>query len=125
MKTKIIKTIVLICCLAYSITTAAQEKKVDLKGTWTYSAPDAPYGYQEGIIEFKNTDNHLTVTVKIEDTSYTIHNVTQKEDQYISTLSIDGNDVRLTFTPGTSKITGTALVDGWEMPVTLTPLKNE
>lgn len=126
MKTQVMKATFMICCLLFSATIFAQASKKtqnELKGNWTYSAPDAPYGYQNGTIEFKNTDGKLSATVKINDSSYTIKAFDKKENQYTCSLYVDGNDVDITFIPATNKITGTAVVSSWEIPITLTPQK--
>lgn len=126
MKTQITKPLFLICCIFFSITTWAQEnkdQKVELRGVWTYSVPDAPHGYQDGTIEFKNTDEKLTAMAKIGGSSYTINDITLKESQYSCSLYVDGSNVKITLKPGSKEITGTAVADGWEMPITLTPQK--
>ena len=126
MKTQVMKATFMICCMLFNVTIFAQnssESQSELKGNWVYSAPDAPYGYQDGIIEFKNVDGKLTATVKINGSSYTIKTVSKNENQYTGSLYVDGNDVDITLIPDANKITGTAVVSGWEIPVTLTPQK--
>lgn len=128
MKTQLTKVLLLICCILGTTTfTHAQdkdEKQTDLKGIWVYSVPDAPYGYQDGTIEFKNTDDKLTAIAKIGGSSYPIKEINKKDGQYSCSLYVDGSNVKITLKPaGKNKITGTAIADNWEMPVTLTPQK--
>ena len=126
MKTQVMKATFIICCILFSTATYAQTNKNaqnELKGSWSYSAPDAPYGYQNGTIEFKNTDGKLTGIVKINDSTYAINTFNKKENQYACSLYVDGNDVNITFIPDANKITGVAVVSSWEIPITLTPQK--
>ena len=124
MKTQLTKVVAIVICLTFGLSVYAQ-KKVNgkLKGTWTYSLPDAPYGYQDGTIEFKESDGKQTAIVKIQSNTIDVKEIKKDGDTYKCSLFVDGADVNVTFEPGTDKITGLVTADGWEMPLTLTPKK--
>ena len=42
----------------------ASPGKENLKGTWEYKAPDAPYEYNTGKIVFEEVDGEIRITVK-------------------------------------------------------------
>jgi hypothetical protein len=89
-----------------------------LKGNWSYSLPDAPYGYQDGSIEFKETDGKLTAVARVGTASYTIKEIKKEGDTYHCSLLVDGSEVKVSIKPDKEELTGTVIADGWEMPVT-------
>jgi len=105
-----------------AVSLQAQEKAANkLKGIWNYSLPDAPYGYQEGTIEFKNSEEKQTAIVKIQSKTITINEIKKDGNIYKCSLYVDGSDVDVSFKQGNNKITGMVIAEGWEMPLTLTP----
>jgi hypothetical protein len=94
-----------------------------LKGNWTYSLPDAPYGYQDGSIEFKEVDGKLTAVAHIGTSSYTIKEIKKEGDTFHCSLFVDGNDVKVSIKPEKEELTGTVTAEGWEMPVTFKKIK--
>lgn len=124
MKAQQTKIFTLLVCMVLCVSAYAQTKTVSkLKGIWNYSLPDAPYGYQEGTIEFKDSGEKQTAVVKIQSRSIAINEIKKDGDKYTCSLFVDGSDVDVSFKPGDNKITGTVTADGWEMPITLTPKK--
>lgn len=125
MKTHFAKVFAILFCLTLCVSVSAQKKANDkLKGLWTYSLPDAPYAYQDGTIEFKESEGKLTAVIKIQDSNtITVNEIKNTDNTYTCSLYVDGSDVKVTFIPGDNKITGTVVADGWEMPITLTPKK--
>jgi len=128
MKKQTSKILVLLCCMTISMASLAQnstEEIVELNGSWNYSLPDAPYEYQEGIIEFKNTDGKLSAKINVKNSSspININDIKKNKDDYTCSFNVDGYDVKAIFKPKTDKITGTVVADNWEMPITLTQKK--
>ncbi|MDR0750890.1 MAG: hypothetical protein LBF62_15145 [Tannerellaceae bacterium] len=126
MKTQLAKTAAILGFLfitmaAYAGTMDANNDK--LKGNWSYSLPDAPYGYQDGSIEFKETDGKLTAVARIGTSSYTIKEIKKEGDTYHCNLSVDGSDVKVSIKPDKEELRGTVIADGWEMPVTFKKIK--
>jgi hypothetical protein len=93
------------------------------QGIWSYSVPDAPDGYHKGTIEFKQVDDRLTATVKTTNGTFTIREIRKTEQRYTCSLYVDGADVSISFDPKPELITGIVRIDTWEMPITLTPVK--
>jgi len=122
MHTRLIKGFLTCFCLAFCMTVFAQNA-TPLQGLWAYSLPDAPDGYQKGTIEFKQVDDKLTATVKMANGSLTIREIKKDGQKYTCSLYVDGANTTITFEPKTNLITGIVKVDGWEMPITLTPSK--
>lgn len=124
MKSQLAKTVAMVICLTFCLSAYAQ-KKADgkLKGTWHYSLPDAPYQYQKGTIEFKESGGKQAATVKIQEDTISIEEIKKEDGVYKCSLFVDGSDVNVTIKPGAEKMTGTVVADGWEMDLTLTPKK--
>ncbi|MDR1402106.1 MAG: hypothetical protein LBJ60_00205 [Tannerellaceae bacterium] len=123
MKTQVTKvwaifSLLLFTMAAYGATMDSTGDK--LKGAWTYSLPDAPYGYQDGRIEFKEAEGKLTAVVLVGNASYTIKEIKKEGDLYHCSLYVDGNDLKISFKPDKEELKGTvvAVTEGWEMPVT-------
>ena len=126
MKTQIVRTLAifsfLVCGMAiYASTTASGNDKVI--GTWQYSAPDAPYGYQDGTFEFKEADGKLVAIAVVGDTAYEIKTIRKEGDTYSFNLFVDGVDVDFIIKSGDNGLTGKAEGDGWELPITFKPAK--
>jgi len=123
MNTKLIKVLLTCCCLICCMTVFAQNA-TPLRGVWSFSLPDAPDGYQKGTIEFKQVEDKLTATAKMTYGTYTIREIKKDDQKYTCSLYVDGGNATITFEPKTTNlITGIVKVDGWEMPITLTPVK--
>ncbi len=122
MHARLIKVFLTCFCLAFCMTVFAQNA-APLKGLWAYSLPDAPDGYQKGTIEFKQVDDKLTATAKMANGTLTIREIKKDGQKYTCSLYVEGSNATITFEPKTNLITGIVKVDGWEMPITLTPSK--
>jgi hypothetical protein len=103
-----VKLLMLVLIVAGTSSLYAQ-KKVDPAGTWTYSAPDAPYEYNTGDIVIDKDGNELTVKIKLGD-YYEVkgQNVALEEDQLTFTVYIEGESVSIKGTVGKEEIEGTA-----------------
>ena len=123
MKTQMTKALAILFCLTVCLSAYAQKKTVELKGSWNYSLPDAPQEYQKGTIAFKEADEKLTATVKLQGNTVTINEIKKEDDKYTCNLTVDGSYVKIVFTPEADKITGMVTAEGWDMPITLTAAK--
>ncbi|MDR0795097.1 MAG: hypothetical protein LBE79_03465 [Tannerella sp.] len=113
-------------CLFCGLSAFAQNttnNTTTLKGTWSYSVPDVPDGYEKGTIEFKQVEDKLTATLKNVNGTYTLRDIKRDNQQFTSTFYVDGSEVGIKFSPQTDKITGIVKVEGYELPITLTPVK--
>ena len=119
----LIKNLLLVCFLLCGLTVYAQNNTSTLKGNWTYAVPDAPYGYEKGTIEFKQVENVLSATLKNSNGTFNIRDIKKDNQQFVSTFYVDGSEVKISLTPQTDKITGIVKVEGYDLPITLTPVK--
>lgn len=87
-------------------------------GSWTYSAPYAPYGYETGTIVLTQKDQKSTALVEIGYSKLENIEVTQKEEKLLFSLFIEGTTVEVMLSPnGKDELIGTAQVDGSEIKV--------
>lgn len=62
-------------------------------GTWEYSAPDAPYEYQEGKIVFEMKENKLTGYASIDGYKIDMDNLEEKKGVVTCEAYIEGESV--------------------------------
>lgn len=108
-------------CFLFCIAVSAQEREKDVSkivGKWSYSAPDAPYGYQSGSLEFKNEKGKLTAKINIQGSVIEVKEIKAHGDAYISSFYVDGNSVDLSINQKNSKLEGMADAGGMSIPVT-------
>lgn len=88
-------------------------------GTWEYSAPDAPYEYQEGKIVFEMKENKLTGYVSIDGYKIEMKNIVEVKGEVTCKAYIEGESVsfvilfkkesftgKASYSEGTLEITG-------------------
>ncbi|WP_139822866.1 hypothetical protein [Massilibacteroides vaginae] len=116
------KLMVIICSLFLCVALQAQNK--DIVNLWEFSAPDAPYGYQDGTFLIKEQDGKLSGEVKIQYSTVAIKEIKKEKDHYACSFYIDGQavDVKLK-TKGKNQLEGQALSDGMDIPFTCKPAK--
>lgn len=93
MGTNMKKAFTTLLCLLFCITISAQDKAADLSkfvGDWSFSAPDAPYGYQDGSFQIKQENGKLTAKVNIQGSTLEINDIKAKGDTYTSSFYVDG-----------------------------------
>lgn len=122
MKSRIRASLCLLVLFVCSVAGYAQNK--DLSGTWSYRAPNAPYGYDTGTIKFKQVEGKLVAEMNINGSLITVDKIEKKGEAYVCNLSVDYNNVQVSFKPGKDKMTAIAsLDDGTELNVEMTPKK--
>lgn len=115
----------LICALLCTLLTVAvhaQDKGKDnskLLGAWAYTAPDAPYGYQDGTVHFKQSEGKLSAELKANHSTVAIKEVVKKGEVYSCDLYVDGSPVSLSFQHKGDALEGTANTEVGSIPVTL------
>ena len=120
MGTNMKKAFTTLLCLLFCITISAQDKAADLSklvGDWSFSAPDAPYGYQDGSFQIKQENGKLTAKVNIQGSTLEINDIKAKGDTYTSSFYVDGTPVDLTMTQKGNKLEGMADAGGMQIPV--------
>ena len=113
---------VILCSLLLCITLQAQNKNI--VNLWEFSAPEAPYGYQEGTFLIKETEGKLTGEVKIQQSTVIVKEIKKAEDKYTCSFYIDGQAVDVTIKlKGKNQLEGQALGGGMDIPFTCKPAK--
>lgn len=126
MKTNMKRGIYILLCMLFSITIYAQDKAKDagkLVGSWSFSAPEAPYGYQEGSVHFKHAEGKVTAELKINNSTISINDIQKKGDAYTCNLYVDGSAVNLSLKPKGDVLEGVANAEGSDIPVAFKRMK--
>lgn len=108
---KNIKVLCTLMCMLLSVSLYAQDAG-KLIGSWTYSALDAPYGYQEGSIDFKLTDGKLSAELKIQGSVIRVEDIKQDKNRYLFDLYVDGSPVSMEIIQKKNLLEGTANAEG-------------
>ena len=126
MKNYILTLACTLVCLFTSIGLSAQQSaKNDLSliGKWNYEATSAPYGYNQGVIDFVEKDGKLSAKLDIQGNVTQIESLTVKGNTYTCTLYMDGASIDVTILKEGKKLIGKAEVNGDVMPVTFSRAK--
>lgn len=99
------------------------KKGADITGKWSYEAPTAPYGYNQGMIDILSKAGKLSAKLDIQGNITAINEIKQTGNTYTCTLYIEGASVDITLQPEGAKLTGKAEVNGDVMPVTFSRAK--
>lgn len=67
-----------------------------LKGKWNFDAPEAPYGFQNGTVEFKDVDNRTVAMIDFGHLSYEFDVKETGKDCYASKVPIMGDELNVT-----------------------------
>ena len=103
----------------------AQQNGKTLSGKWEYNAPQAPYGYEKGNIEFITIDDKLGGTVTVQGNIIRINEIKQNGDVYTCIFYMDGSQVNTEFKWKENKLNGKAEVKGMTLDVQLNPVKED
>jgi len=118
------KLIVVICSLFLCVALHAQNKSDAIINLWDFSAPEAPYGYQNGTIQVKEENGKLTGEVKIQQSTVKIQEIKKENDKYTCSFYIDGQAIDVSLKQkGKSQLEGQAIGGGMEIPFTCTVSK--
>lgn len=126
METNMKKILTTLLCLLFCVALQAQDKAADVSkivGDWSFSAPDAPYGYQDGTLRLKQEKGKLVAQVNIQGTTLEVKNIRIDGNTYTSSFYVDGTSVELSLTQNESHLEGIANAAGMEIPVTLKKTK--
>lgn len=125
MKKNMRRVLYALVCLIMCTVMYAQSKSPVLSGEWSFSAPDAPYGYQSGTLKFTEKEGKLTAVVVISGSELTISNIEREGDSYACSFYVDGTPVSLTFKQDNNKLAGTADADGSSIQVEFTKVSKK
>ena len=125
MKANMKKAFAALLCMMMCLSLYAQDKSGSVVGKWSYSAPDAPYGYQEGTCQFKENGCKLSAVFTISGSEMTVGEIKKENQTYKCEFYVDGTDVYLTFKQvDKNKLSGNADAGGMEIPVVFTKTAN-
>ena len=88
---------------------------------WDFSAPDAPYGYNNGILDIKNDDEGYAVTLSFTGMEYKFEcsGVSFKDGKLSFALYLDGEDIFLSMEfENNDKMFGKASYSEGALPIT-------
>ena len=107
---------------AANVSMAASNEKVI--GEWKYKVPDAPYGYEKGIIIISEKDGKLAGEVKLDDGyKMELKKVTFSEGTFKCGLYVDYEYVSITSKVEGKKMTGTVMSPEGNMSLTAEKIK--
>lgn len=121
MKTNARKIVYTLMCMMLCISLYAQ--KGSIVGNWSYSAPDAPYGYDYGTMLIKQADGKLTGEVNIQGSIIKINEIKQEGKTYTCTVYVDGYPLEVKLKQKGKIFEGT--VDDGQTPMALTLKRKE
>ena len=86
--------------------------KENLKGTWEYKAPDAPYEYNTGKIIFEDVNGEISITVKFRNgTIIKAQDAKIGEDSFSFKVEVEYEPVKVSGKISGNRITGQANSD--------------
>lgn len=95
----------------------------ELKGTWDYTAENAPYEYQEGKLIFEEVDNELNAKVNIQGYIISVRDLTIEQKNISFIVYVDGERVTVNLTLKEGKLKGTG--ETYEGPISLVAVKQK
>ena len=124
MKTNMGKVFTTLLCMMMCLSLYAQEFTPDMVvGLWNFSAPDAPYGYQEGTCQIKKTGENLSAVFTISGTEMTVKEIKKESNTYKCNFYVDGTYVSLIFKQeDKNQLVGKANAEGMVIPITFTKI---
>ena len=122
MKTNKGKVFVAFLCMMMCLSLNAQDLTPGMVvGMWNFSAPNAPYGYQEGTCQIRKTGENLSAVFTIGNAEMTVIEIKRENNSYKCNFYVDGTYVSLTFKQeDKNKLTGNANAEGMVIPVVFT-----
>ncbi|MDT8402274.1 MAG: hypothetical protein RQ743_11315 [Bacteroidales bacterium] len=95
----------------------------DPVGKWKYTAPGAPYGYDQGIIEISKDADEYMATLSFTGMSYkyNLEKIKYEEDKLSFGLYLDGEDIIVVMTLSEDdKLSGKAMYSQGEISISAT-----
>ena len=94
----------------------------DLTGKWSFSAPNAPYGFQDGTVEFKKIDGKPCAEVDFGTSTIKV-DITETEDNHYSTsVPVMGSEINIVLDNSEGKMKTTVDAMGMVIDVKLSAL---
>lgn len=112
-----INAFVLVFVLMGFTNTDKASNALNLVGTWTYSAPDADYQYQEGELIFKETDGDLSGHVAIDQSVIDLNDIVVKGNTVTANLYLEGEEISLKLGFKDKSFSGAVSFSGGELSI--------
>lgn len=81
----------------FAMTVQAQGENDVFQGKWNFNAPTAPYGYNEGILNFQQKDGKLTAKIELPNSDLDIQQLKKEKFGYSCSEYIEGSEVTIKF----------------------------
>ncbi len=118
--------LIVLCSVLIVFGAQAQKKTNTIVNMWEYSAPNAPYGYQEGVFHIMEENGKLKGEVIIQQSRVSIPEITKVNNEYRCSFYIDGQAMDVSMKQKSKiQLEGQALGGGMEIPFTCKPVKKE
>ncbi|WP_455627962.1 hypothetical protein [Parabacteroides chinchillae] len=120
MKTNVIRIMCTLTCIFMCMAISAQGDAKKLIGNWSFSAPQAPYGYQDGDCHFKEKNGKLTAIAKVRGSELAINEIIKDSnaETYKCNFYLDGAYIELIFKmTKDDQLEGTVNTQGMNIPV--------
>ncbi|OAV75981.1 hypothetical protein Barb7_00345 [Bacteroidales bacterium Barb7] len=118
-----LKMVGTLMCLMICLSVSAQEKKQDVTkyaGSWTFSAPEAPYGYQDGTVVLEAAGEGKLAGIFIVDNYAYKAEFKETENGFAGSLDVDGYPTDIVLTLKDGKPEAVAYAGGMTINILLT-----
>lgn len=111
--------------MMFAATMNAQDKNMitELKGTWEYTAENAPYEYQQGKLIFEQKDKELSAKIDIQGNIVAVRDLKIEKKNISFVVYVDGERVAVNLTLKEGKLKGTG--ETYEGPIPLEAVKKK
>ncbi|MDD2437605.1 MAG: hypothetical protein PHG27_01060 [Massilibacteroides sp.] len=118
------KVLFILCSFLLAFAVEAQTKTSVITNVWEYSAPNAPYGYQNGFFKIMEEQGKLKGEIIIQQTTVSIPNIKKENDKYTCSFFMEGQTIDVNFIfKDKNLLEGQALGGGMDIPFTCKPAK--
>lgn len=105
-------------CLAAIMFAFISDLGKDLAGTWNYMVKDAPEGYQEGQIEFKEKDGKLEGKMITDNGTFPMEKLSMSNDTINYELDINSTVVQAVLVKVKDSLSGKIITDNGDLVIT-------
>ncbi|MGA9270190.1 MAG: hypothetical protein WBV45_06175 [Lutimonas sp.] len=118
---RIIASAAVVMLLFVSMSFSADEAAFGAKkfvGLWEYDAPNAPYGYQNGLISLTKEKKSLKGTISIGSYTSDLDEIVTKKNKLTGVVNVEGERVQLELDFDKNSFEGVAMSSQGNIPMT-------
>lgn len=118
---RIIASAAVVLLLFVSMSFSADEAVFGVKkfvGVWEYEAPNAPYGYQNGVINLTKEKKNLKGTVSIGSYTSDLDEIQTKKNNLICVVIVEGERIQIELNFDKNSFEGVASSSQGDIPLT-------